>query len=91
LTKLHEEVRRGRLDELADHYQREGPPRGEIVVVVGPPEPAPPLAEDELDRRLRDAVAEVGIRDAAAKLAAESGLPRRELYRRALAIRDKSQ
>jgi 16S rRNA (cytidine1402-2'-O)-methyltransferase len=87
LTKLHEEVRRGPIGELADYYRREGPPRGEIVVVVGPPEPAAPLSEDELDRRLQIAVADCGVRDAAAKLAAETGLPRQQLYRRALAIR----
>ena len=87
LTKLHEEVRRGALPELAEHYRAEGPPRGEIVVVVGPPEPGPALAENEIDDRLREAVAEMGVRDAAAKLAAETGLPRQALYRRALAIR----
>jgi 16S rRNA (cytidine1402-2'-O)-methyltransferase len=88
LTKLHEEVRRGAIGELADYYSREGPPRGEIVIVIGPPEPgASPVAEDELDRRLRVAVAEFGVRDAAAKLAAETGLPRQNFYRRALAIR----
>ena len=48
LTKLHEEVRRGRLAELADHYRQSGPPRGEAVIVVGPPEPAPP--DPERDR-----------------------------------------
>ena len=87
LTKLHEEVRRGKIADLGDYYRREGPPRGEIVVVVGPPEPAAPLAEDELDRRLRAAMADFGVRDAAAKLAAETGLSRQHLYRRALAIR----
>ena len=87
LTKLHEEIKRGRLDDLADHYYEQGAPRGEIVVVVSPPEPAALLAEEELDRRLRHAVAELGVRDAAAKLAAETGLPRQVLYRRALAIR----
>ena len=87
LTKLHEEVRRGEVGELGEYYRGEGPPRGEIVVVVGPPEPAAPLAEDELDRRLRAAVGEFGVRDAAAKLASETGLPRQDLYRRALAIR----
>jgi 16S rRNA (cytidine1402-2'-O)-methyltransferase len=87
LTKLHEEVRRGEIGELGDYYRREGPPRGEIVVVVGPPEPAAPLAEDELDGRLRAAMADFGVRDAAAKLASETGLPRQHLYRRALAIR----
>jgi 16S rRNA (cytidine1402-2'-O)-methyltransferase len=90
LTKLHEEVRRGDIGELGDYYRREGPPRGEIVVVVGPPEPTAPLAEDELDRRLRAAMADFGVRDAAARLAGETGLSRRDLYRRALAIRGRS-
>jgi 16S rRNA (cytidine1402-2'-O)-methyltransferase len=87
LTKLHEEVRRGRLADLAGHYRQIGPPRGEIVVVVGPPEPILPDS-GEVDLRLRAALAEGGVREAAAQLAAETGLPRSELYRRAQAIRD---
>jgi 16S rRNA (cytidine1402-2'-O)-methyltransferase len=86
LTKLHEEVRRGNLAELADHYRNAGPPRGEAVIVIGPPEQREPDRPDVEDR-LRAALAELGVRDAAAKLAAETGLPRGELYRRALAIR----
>jgi 16S rRNA (cytidine1402-2'-O)-methyltransferase len=86
LTKLHEEIRRGRLAELAGHFRETGPPRGETVVVVGPPEPSEPSRE-EIDRRLRAALAELGVRDAAAKIAAETGIGRSELYRRALAIR----
>jgi len=88
LTKLHEEIRRGRLGELAAHYRDAGPPRGETVVVVGPPEPAAPEPA-EVDDRLRAALADLGVRDAAAKLAAETGLARSDLYRRALAMRDK--
>jgi 16S rRNA (cytidine1402-2'-O)-methyltransferase len=87
LTKLHEEVRRGRLTDLAGHYRQIGPPRGEIVIVVGPPEAIVPDT-GEVERRLRTALAELGVRDAATKLAAETGLPRRDLYRRAQAIRD---
>jgi 16S rRNA (cytidine1402-2'-O)-methyltransferase len=87
LTKLHEEVRRGRLADLAEHYRSQGPPRGEAVVVVGPPEPTEP-DQAEIDRRLREALAEFGVSDAAAKIAAETGLPRGDLYRRALAMRD---
>ena len=86
LTKLHEEIRRGRLAELADHFCRAGPPRGETVVVVGPSEASEPSLE-EIDRRLREALAEFGVRDAAAKIAAETGLGRGAVYRRALAIR----
>jgi 16S rRNA (cytidine1402-2'-O)-methyltransferase len=87
LTKLHEEIRRGRLADLATHYRDAGPPRGEAVVVVGPPEPAVP-DQAAVDGRLRAALADLGIRDAAARVAAETGLPRNELYRRALAIRN---
>jgi 16S rRNA (cytidine1402-2'-O)-methyltransferase len=87
LTKLHEEVRRGRLADLAAHYRLAGPPRGEAVVVVGPPEQHEP-DQAEVDKRLRTALAELGVREAAAKLAAETGMPRGELYRRALAMRD---
>jgi 16S rRNA (cytidine1402-2'-O)-methyltransferase len=85
LTKLHEEVRRGRLADLAAHYRESGAPRGEVVVVVAPPQPAPPDAV-EIDRRLRAALGRHGVRDAAAALAAETGLPRTMLYRRALAL-----
>jgi 16S rRNA (cytidine1402-2'-O)-methyltransferase len=87
LTKIHEEVRRGRLSELAAHYRLLGPPRGEVVVIVGPPERQEP-DRAEIDRRLQRAVAEVGVREAAARIAAETGLPRGELYRRALAMRN---
>src|SRR5271165_1934373 len=86
LTKLHEEIRRGRLADLAANYREAGPPRGEAVIVVGPPEPSEP-DRAAIDTRLRAALAELGVRDAAAKLAVETGLPRSELYRRALAIR----
>ena len=89
LTKLHEEVRRGRLAELAGHYRETGPPRGEIVIVVGPPEPARPGPE-EIDRRLATALGEHSVREAATRLAEETGLSRKELYRRALAIRDRA-
>jgi 16S rRNA (cytidine1402-2'-O)-methyltransferase len=87
LTKLHEEVRRGRLAELAAHYRLAGPPRGEAAIVVGGPERGEP-DQAEVDQRLRSALAELGVREAAAKLAAETGIPRGELYRRALAMRD---
>jgi 16S rRNA (cytidine1402-2'-O)-methyltransferase len=86
LTKLHEEIRRGRLVDLAAYYRDAGPPRGEAVIVVGGPEPSAP-DDAEIGKRLRVAVAELGVSAAAARVAAETGLPRRELYRRALALR----
>lgn len=86
LTKLHEEARRATLDTLAEHYARSGPPKGEVVVVVGPPEAAASAGGDELDRLLAAALAETSLRDAVARVTAETGLPRRRVYQRALAL-----
>jgi 16S rRNA (cytidine1402-2'-O)-methyltransferase len=88
ITKLYEEVRRGTLAELAAHYRDAGAPRGEVVVVVAPPSsrPAPELTAEALDRRLAVALAEMSVRDASAAVAAATGLPRRDVYARALAL-----
>ena len=89
LTKLHEEVRRDRLDALAAHYAAAGPPRGEVVVVIGPPdETSEPAVDDEaVEAALREALATQKPRAAAAAVSAATGLPANELYRRALALR----
>ena len=87
LTKLHEEVRRDTLPVLAAHYQTAGPPKGEVVVVVGPPEDqARPLSDDELDEKLREALGRASVRDAVAEVARETGVPRQRVYARALAL-----
>ena len=85
LTKLYEEVRRGRLGELAAGYRQSGPPKGEIVVVVGPPERAARAAADP-DEQLKAALERPSLRDAAAAVAAATGLPKREVYARALTL-----
>jgi 16S rRNA (cytidine1402-2'-O)-methyltransferase len=87
LTKMHEEVRRDRLDRLAAHYVAAGPPRGEIVVVIGPPEAAPELDPAAVEAALVDAMARQKPRAAAAEVAAATGLPANLLYQRALALR----
>jgi 16S rRNA (cytidine1402-2'-O)-methyltransferase len=88
LTKLFETVRRGTLDELAAALAAEGPPKGEIVVLIGAaPEGPPSAAEDEaLDARLTAAMAHHSIKDAAALVASECARPKREVYARALAL-----
>ncbi len=85
MTKRFEEVRRGSLAALAAHYAAEAA-RGEIAIVIGPaPEEA--TGEAELDRALRDAqAAGMSLRDAAAAAAAATGLPRKQVYRRALEL-----
>jgi 16S rRNA (cytidine1402-2'-O)-methyltransferase len=87
LTKVYEEVRRGRLTELAAGYEAAEPPKGEIVVVVGGREAAEDApAEDALDRHLEDALGRLSVRDATAEVALALGLPRRRVYERALAL-----
>ena len=86
LTKLHEEVRRGALDALAAEYAAEDIPKGEIVIVVGPPEGPTAISQDALDRDIVAALRSLSVRDAAAAVAAKHGLPRREVYSRALAL-----
>ncbi len=91
LTKLYEEVRRATLDRLAAAYAEEAAPRGEIVIVVGPPSAAGPLDDEAIDRALAEALVRSGPSAAAAEVAAKTGLPRRDLYRRALALRGDRQ
>ena len=86
LTKLHEEVRRGALDALATEYAGQEAPRGEIVIVVGAAEARAPIAADVLDREIAEQLAKLSVRDAAAAVAARHGLPRRQVYARALAL-----
>lgn len=85
LTKLFEEVRRGSLDSLAAAAAAAGPPKGEVVVVVGPPAEAAPDAA-ALDRLLTGALARMSLRDAAAEVAAATGVARRRVYARALEL-----
>ena len=86
LTKLFEEIRRGSLPDLADHYRREGPPKGEITIVIGPPLEKI-VDEAEIDHLLGAALKDGSVRDAADAVTAATGLPRRKVYARALALK----
>lgn len=85
LTKLHEEVRRGDLKTLAENCATEEP-RGEIVLVIGPPPAAEQPSADETDKLLRSALARTSLKAAVAEVAAATGLPRRQIYQRALSL-----
>jgi 16S rRNA (cytidine1402-2'-O)-methyltransferase len=87
LTKAFEEIRRGTLPELASHYARAGAPKGEIVIIVGPPlADAAVLSADAVDSKLRSALKKMSVKDAADMIAEESGMKRRDVYQRALAL-----
>ena len=89
LTKRFEEVRRGTLGELAAHYAA-AEARGEMVIVVGPAGEEAGAGEADLDARLDQAIAAgLSLRDAAATVAEATGLPRRQVYARALERRNR--
>ncbi len=83
LTKLHEEVRRGDLAALARDYAGGAETRGEIVIVIEPPDPEADAGID-VDDLLRRAMERVSVKDAVGEVAAATGRPRREIYQRAL-------
>jgi len=85
ISKRFEETVTGTLPELAARYA-EAPPKGEIVIVVGPPgDPAPPEDADT-DAALREALQRLSPSRAAAEVAAALNLPRKPLYERAIAL-----
>jgi 16S rRNA (cytidine1402-2'-O)-methyltransferase len=84
LTKHFEEVRRGGLGDLAAHYVALQA-RGEITVVIGPAT-AEPVTEAALDAALKAAMPGMSLKDAVDAVTAATGLPRRQVYARALAL-----
>ena len=85
LTKLHEECRTGTAQQLIDHYSAH-PPKGEIVLLVGPPG-EPDAGAHDIDALLLAALEGEKPSQAAAQVAKVTGLDRRELYARALELR----
>ncbi len=86
LTKLHEEVRRGDLATLAQAFGETGETRGEIVLVIAPPAGQVLPSVDDAETLLRQALARVSLKDAVGEVALATGLSRRDLYQRALAL-----
>ncbi len=89
LTKTFEEVVRGTLGSLAPHWA-ERAPKGEIVVVIGPPLAAGAASEADVDRLLDAALARLPPGKAAAEVARLIGADRKDLYERALALKPAS-
>ncbi|MEZ5737409.1 MAG: 16S rRNA (cytidine(1402)-2'-O)-methyltransferase [Novosphingobium sp.] len=85
LTKKFEECRSGTAEELAAHFAAH-PPKGEIVLMIGPPVAAPANAAD-VDEMLRSELATSKPSHAAARVAKLTGLDRKDLYNRALELK----
>jgi 16S rRNA (cytidine1402-2'-O)-methyltransferase len=85
LTKLHEECVTGTLSELTDRYASVSP-KGEIVIVVGPPIEAEAVSDVVVDRMLKQAMARLSASRAAAEVAEQLNIPRKRVYARALEL-----
>ena len=86
ISKRFEECVNGTLAELAARYA-DAPPKGEIVVVVAPPGEPDTMPEADADALLADALTRLPAAKAATEVAKASGLNRRDLYVRALALK----
>jgi 16S rRNA (cytidine1402-2'-O)-methyltransferase len=87
ISKTFEETVAAPLSTLAARYAETGP-KGEIVIVVGPPGDAPPSSQADADALLRDALARLPTAKAASEVAKATGLDRRALYARAMALKE---
>lgn len=85
MTKLHEECITGTLAELAGRYAGAAP-KGEIVIVVGPPREPEAASDGELDAALGEALGRLSPSRAAAEVAERLGVPRKRAYARALEL-----
>ena len=88
ITKLHEECVTGSLAELAARYS-DAPPKGEIVIVVGPPPEPESASEADLDSALIDALQNLSPSRAAAEVAQQLNVPKKRAYARALELSSK--
>ncbi len=87
LTKLHEEVRRGSAAELAQ-WAEAAAPRGEMVILIGPPNAASlEVTDDAITSRLRTLLADLSLRDAAKAVAEDLGVTKARVYDLGLALK----
>ena len=85
ISKLHEETVTGTLADLAGRYSTEIP-KGEIVIVVGPPPESQAASDEEIDRLLAEALTTQSPSRAAAEVAQRLNMPRKRVYARALVL-----
>jgi len=89
LTKLHEEVRSGGAAELAQ-WAAQSAPRGEMVILIGPPTAAGAVSDEVIAAHLTGLLASMSVRDAAKATAAALGVSKARAYELALTLREES-
>ncbi|WP_026622056.1 16S rRNA (cytidine1402-2'-O)-methyltransferase [Ensifer sp. WSM1721] len=91
LTKAFEEFRRGTLEELKAFYDEGASVRGEIVLVIGPPQARPAPEQADVDTLLKALARDMPMGKAATEAARRTGLARKELYDRLLQLKDSNE
>ncbi|WP_233353706.1 16S rRNA (cytidine(1402)-2'-O)-methyltransferase [Hellea balneolensis] len=86
LTKRYEEARHGSFDSLIDSVKADAP-RGELVLLVGPPQISERWSEDEVVSALNVQIGDLGVKRASAEIAAQCGWPKRDVYQLALKLK----
>ena len=86
LTKRYEEARHGSFESLIASVKAE-PPRGELVLLVGPPQISERWSENEVISALKVQIPELGVKRASAEIAAQCGWPKRDVYQLALKLK----
>jgi 16S rRNA (cytidine1402-2'-O)-methyltransferase len=88
ITKMFEEVRRGSAAELAGYYKENGQPKGELVVVIAPPQKSS-YSKEEIEALLRTALKTMKTKEASAFVSEQTGISKSELYSLALEVTKK--
>ena len=86
ITKLYEESRRGKLSELLENIEKNGAPKGEVVIVIAPPGEVEVMEKQQLEKNLELLLKSHSVKEAAAIIAEQTGSPRKEIYALALKI-----
>jgi len=89
LTKIYEEILTLPLGALLENLAGRETIKGEIVLLVGPPEGGGGIEEGNIDQALKVALRTLSVKEAAATIADLTGRPRKQLYQRALELKGK--
>ncbi len=87
ITKLYEEARRDNLSDLIAFYKTNPAPKGEVVIVVHPPIKQE-TTQEEINRLLLEALKTQSVKSASTKISRQLNLPRKQIYSRALRLRE---
>lgn len=86
LTKQYEEARRGTISELLESASQDKP-RGEIVVLIGPPQESETWSEADVMAALKKQISDLGLKRASTEIAELAGWPKRDVYQLALTLK----